>query len=54
LACAETIKNEFDQRWSPHWHVVIGRNFGSYVTHETRNFIFFYLDDKAVMMYKVG
>lgn len=54
LLCAETIKNEFDSRWSPHWHVIIGRNFGSYVTHETKNFLFFYLDDKAVMMFKAG
>ena len=54
LMCAESIKNEFDQRWSPHWHVIIGRNFGSYVTHETKNFLFFYLDDKEVMMFKAG
>lgn len=54
LACAEKIKTEFDTRWSPHWHVIIGRNFGSFVTHETKNFVFFYLGDKAVMMFKVG
>jgi hypothetical protein len=54
LQCAETIKNEFDSRWSPHWHCVIGRNFGSFVTHETKNFIFFYLGDKAVMLFKSG
>lgn len=39
-------------RWSPHWHVIVGRNFGSFVTHETKKFIFFYLDDKAVMIFK--
>jgi hypothetical protein len=54
LSCAEKIKNEFDTRWSPHWHCVIGRNFGSFVTHETRHFIFFYLGDKAVMLFKAG
>mmetsp|Transcript_40480 Transcript_40480/g.41298 ORF Transcript_40480/g.41298 Transcript_40480/m.41298 type:complete len:103 (-) Transcript_40480:164-472(-) len=54
LQCAEQIKNEFDSRWSPHWHVIIGRNFGSFVTHETRNFAFFYLEDKAVMLFKAG
>mmetsp|Transcript_15722 Transcript_15722/g.17028 ORF Transcript_15722/g.17028 Transcript_15722/m.17028 type:complete len:103 (+) Transcript_15722:139-447(+) len=54
LACAEKIKNEFDQRWSPYWHCVIGRNFGSFVTHETKNFVFFYLGDKAVMLFKAG
>jgi dynein light chain LC8-type len=54
LDCAEKIKTEFDSRWSPHWHCVIGRNFGSFVTHETKNFIFFYLGDKAVMLFKAG
>jgi hypothetical protein len=54
LACAEKIKNEFDARWSPYWHCVIGRNFGSFVTHETKKFAFFYIGDKAVMLFKAG
>ena len=54
LECAEIIKTEFDQRWSPHWHVIIGRNFGSFVTHETKSFIYFYLGDKAIMIFKAG
>ena len=24
-------------------HCIVGRNFGSYVTHETKHFIYFYL-----------
>ena len=28
---------------TPTWHCVCGRNFGSYVTHETKHFIYFYL-----------
>ncbi|CAN0323648.1 unnamed protein product [Ectocarpus sp. 13 AM-2016] len=35
LAAAEKIKKHFDARWDPSWHVIIGRNFGSFVTHET-------------------
>eukprot|EP01038_Epipyxis_sp_PR26KG_P005413 gene5413-7501_t len=54
LECAEQIKTEFDVRWEPNWHCIIGRNFGSFVTHETKNFIFFYLGDKAVMLFKAG
>ena len=44
---AAAIKKEFDQRWQPTWHVVVGKNFGSYVTHGeclfqslTRMFVF--------------
>lgn len=35
LAAAEKIKKHFDTRWDPSWHVIIGRNFGAFVTHET-------------------
>lgn len=48
------IKNHMDSKWSPTWHVVIGRNFGSLVTHETKSFIYFYYENQAVMMFKAG
>ncbi|CAN0088096.1 unnamed protein product [Ascophyllum nodosum] len=54
LVTAEKIKKHFDARWNPSWHVVIGRNFGSFVTHETTCFVYFYLGDKAVMIFKAG
>merc|ERR1711959_740838 len=40
---AAFIKKEFDKKSNPTWHCVVGRNFGSYVTHETKHFIYFYL-----------
>ncbi|SBT48399.1 dynein light chain 1, putative [Plasmodium ovale wallikeri] len=40
---AAHIKKEFDRKYDPTWHCVVGRNFGSYVTHETKNFIYFYI-----------
>ena len=49
----ERIKRKFDRKWSPSWHVVIGRSYGSFVTHETRQFVSFKIFDKAVMLYKV-
>ncbi|XP_058758163.1 uncharacterized protein LOC131631383 [Vicia villosa] len=51
---AETIKKEFDKRHGPTWHCIVGRNFGSYVTHETNHFVYFYLDQKAVLLFKSG
>eukprot|EP00069_Balaena_mysticetus_P013507 bmy_22070T0 len=27
---------EFDKKYNPTWHCIVGRNFGSYVTHETK------------------
>eukprot|EP00959_Pyramimonas_sp_CCMP1952_P195406 4086065-Pyramimonas_sp.AAC.3 len=40
---AAYIKKEFDKKYNPTWHCIVGRNFGSYVTHETKHFIYFYL-----------
>mmetsp|Transcript_77 Transcript_77/g.115 ORF Transcript_77/g.115 Transcript_77/m.115 type:complete len:102 (+) Transcript_77:46-351(+) len=48
----ERIKHKFDEKWNPYWHVIIGRSYGSFVTHETRKFVSFKIYDKAVMMYK--
>lgn len=36
------------------WHCIVGRNFGSYVTHETKNFIYFYLGQVAILLFKSG
>ncbi|CAO3619530.1 unnamed protein product [Cunninghamella echinulata] len=30
---AAHIKREFDKKYGPTWHCVVGRNFGSFVTH---------------------
>ncbi|XP_044498306.1 dynein light chain 1, cytoplasmic-like isoform X1 [Mangifera indica] len=51
---AERIKKEFDKRHGPTWHCIVGSNFGSYVTHETNHFVYFYLDQKAVLLFKSG
>ncbi|GAX25984.1 dynein light chain LC8-type [Fistulifera solaris] len=52
VACA--IKKEFDKKHGPTWHVIVGRNFGSYVTHETKHFIYFYIGQVAILMFKSG
>ncbi|ETO30131.1 outer dynein arm light chain 8 [Reticulomyxa filosa] len=44
---AAYIKKEFDKKHNPTWHCIVGRNFGSYVTHETKHFIYFYLGQVA-------
>ncbi|KAL6970274.1 Dynein light chain 2, cytoplasmic [Sarracenia purpurea var. burkii] len=51
---AEKIKKEFDRKHGPTWHCIVGKNFGSYVTHETNHFVYFYLDSKAVLLFKSG
>eukprot|EP00343_Euplotes_focardii_P007631 CAMPEP_0205821342 /NCGR_PEP_ID=MMETSP0206-20130828/6988_1 /ASSEMBLY_ACC=CAM_ASM_000279 /TAXON_ID=36767 /ORGANISM="Euplotes focardii, Strain TN1" /LENGTH=90 /DNA_ID=CAMNT_0053116753 /DNA_START=71 /DNA_END=343 /DNA_ORIENTATION=+ len=51
---AAHIKKEFDKKYHPTWHVIVGRNFGSYVTHETKHFIYFYLGQVAILLFKSG
>lgn len=51
---AAYIKKEFDKRHNPTWHCIVGRHFGSYVTHETRHFVYFYLGQFAVLLFKSG
>ncbi|POM76828.1 Histone deacetylase [Phytophthora palmivora] len=51
---AAFIKKEFDKKYNPTWHCIVGRNFGSYVTHETKHFIYFYLGQVAILLFKSG
>eukprot|EP00300_Choanocystis_sp_HF-7_P033215 c45514_g1_i1.p2 GENE.c45514_g1_i1~~c45514_g1_i1.p2 ORF type:complete len:104 (+),score=27.02 c45514_g1_i1:42-314(+) len=48
------IKKEFDKKYNPTWHCIVGRNFGSYVTHETKHFVYFYLGQLAILLFKSG
>merc|ERR1711928_229315 len=50
IACH--IKKELDEKFSSSWHVVVGRNFGSYVTYESGYFIHAYVGNVAVMMFR--
>ena len=43
----ERVKQHFDKKWSPHWHVIIGTNFGCFCTHEMRMYIYFYYGTQA-------
>ncbi|KAF4630806.1 hypothetical protein G7Y89_g7326 [Cudoniella acicularis] len=49
---AQFIKKTFDERKGPTWHCIVGRNFGSFVTHETKHFIYFYLGHCAILLFK--
>ncbi|KAL7471023.1 hypothetical protein ACHAXS_011363 [Conticribra weissflogii] len=48
-----SIKEHMDETWTPHWQVIVGRNFGSLVNHEAKRFAYFYVNcGRAVMIYK--
>ncbi|KAI1723820.1 dynein light chain type 1 domain-containing protein [Ditylenchus destructor] len=49
---ASYIKKEFDNKYKPTWHCIAGRSFGSFVTHEKGCFIYFYIDQMAILLFK--
>ena len=34
------IKRECDKKFLASWHCIVGRNFGSYVTHEEGSYLY--------------
>ncbi|KAI4762501.1 hypothetical protein E4T44_14659 [Aureobasidium sp. EXF-8845] len=46
------MATQFDERKGVTWHCIVGRNFGSFVTHETKHFIYFYLGHCAILLFK--
>ena len=51
---AAYIKKEFEKKYNPTWQCIVERNFENYVTHETKNFIYFYRGQVAILLFKSG
>ncbi|XP_010607466.1 dynein light chain 1, cytoplasmic [Fukomys damarensis] len=48
------IKKDFDKKDDPTFHCIAGRNFGSYVTRATKRFLYFYLGQVAILLFRSG
>lgn len=51
---AQHIKKEFDRKYGNTWHCIVGREFGSYTSHESKNFIYFSIGEISVLLFKAG
>ncbi|CCE82204.1 Piso0_001917 [Millerozyma farinosa CBS 7064] len=51
---ATFLKKELDHLYGATWHVIVGKSFGSYVTHEQGYFIYFYIGQLAFLIFKSG
>lgn len=49
---AAYIKKEFENKYGPAWHCVVGQGFGSFVTHERSNFIYLYMGKDGVLLFR--
>ena len=55
LSVSQRIKKEMDSRsGGGSWHCIVGQDFGSYVTHEAKHFIYFYVNKLGVLLFKSG
>ena len=51
-AIATYIKQEFTKKYKGLWHCCVGKNYGSFVTHETKAYIYFLVGPMAVLLWK--
>ena len=51
---AAYIKKEFDKSFDGPWHCVVGRQFGSYLSHERGQMVYFHIGRHAVLLFKSG
>ena len=49
---AAFIKKEFAKKYNPTWHCIVGRGMGSYVTHQSKSFIFMYWGEVGVLLWR--
>ena len=54
LKIAEEIKKEFDHKYKKSWHCFVGENFGCFVTHESKTFIFFEIANLSILLFKTA
>ena len=47
------IKSHFDKTYLPNWNCIIGKNFYSSFSHEAKCYIFLYIGQVAVLLYKL-
>eukprot|EP00388_Colpodella_angusta_P036260 GDKK01038431.1.p1 GENE.GDKK01038431.1~~GDKK01038431.1.p1 ORF type:complete len:104 (-),score=15.98 GDKK01038431.1:65-340(-) len=51
-AIASYIKDCFEKKYNGTWHVIVGRNFSSYVSFEQNCYIYFYIGQMGVCIFK--
>ena len=49
---ANFIKTELDKFAGLGWNCVVGRNFGSHITHQTKKYIYYTVKDFSILLWK--
>lgn len=48
------IKRYADSTYTPTWNCIVGKSFGSFVTHETKRYIQFTIGHMSILVWKCG
>lgn len=51
---ARFLKTEFDARFQPTWHCIVGHKFGSFLTSEAGGFLYFNVGRLAILLFRAG
>uniref|UniRef100_A0A7E4ZZ98 Dynein light chain n=1 Tax=Panagrellus redivivus TaxID=6233 RepID=A0A7E4ZZ98_PANRE len=51
---AHEIKAYFDSHYECRWHCIVGKKFGCYVSHFDTDFIYFYANTVAVLLFRTA
>ncbi|KAF3433151.1 hypothetical protein FNV43_RR24253 [Rhamnella rubrinervis] len=49
---AMSLKKEFDGVYGPAWHCIVGKSFGSFVTHSSGGFVYFSVEKLSFLVFK--
>ncbi len=50
---SQHLKKYFDSKYGPNWHCIVGKNFHSYISYESKHFLYFYEGPVAILLYKL-
>ncbi|ETV99350.1 hypothetical protein H310_08066 [Aphanomyces invadans] len=51
---AQQIKKELEESNDGSWHVIVGKSFGSFVTHEVKKMVYFFLGQVGFLIFRHG
>ena len=51
---ARQLQETFLDEYHGLWHCIVGRDFQSFVSHEVKHFIYFYIGPMGIMLWKAG
>ena len=51
---ARIIKTEMDEKYPGAWHVIVGKSYGSFVTHQASRLIYFFLGPVGFLVFQHG